>query len=118
MARDDFSDFPWIRPWQAISLRGRVAYEYELSLEVTPGHPLEGVHATALGRRCIGDDVLFRLHNHSAEYAVVHLTYSGRSEIGPQWPAVVLYANLDHWIMRGMLIDAADWETDQSSSAA
>lgn len=117
MPNQNFKEFPWIRPWQPISERGRTAYEYELKLELTPGHPLYDVDVTAVGRRCVGDDVLFQLHNHPAEFAVVHLTFIGRPELDSQWPAIVLYSSLDHWIMRGMLVDAAAWEADQSSAA-
>jgi hypothetical protein len=113
-----FKDFPWIPPWQPISQRGREAYEHELRLEVSPGHPLFEVRATAVGRTCHDDNVLFHLHQHGAMFAVVHLTFRGRPEKDVKWPQVTLYRNLDHWIMRGMLMDAARFEIDQSGQAA
>lgn len=45
----------------------------------------------AMGRRVDRDDVLFRLGGARGGFAVVHLTYRGRPEIGPAWPATVLY---------------------------
>lgn len=115
MNRDAFNNFPWIQPWQAISERGRIAYEHELSLELSPAHPLFGVRATAIARSSVGDDVLFQLYEHVAELAVVHLTYTGRPEVDG-WPQMTLYANTDHWVMRGMLVDAARFESDQSAA--
>jgi hypothetical protein len=113
-----FGNFPWIPPWQQISDRGRAAYEHELKLETSPGHPLHGVPATAIGRTMHDDNILFQLHGHAAALAVVHLTFRGRPEREVKWPHVTLYRHLDHWIMRGMLIDAADYEIDESNQAA
>ncbi|MFA5975042.1 MAG: hypothetical protein WC859_02635 [Elusimicrobiota bacterium] len=114
----DFTHFPWIAPWQAISLKGREAYEYELLSELAPGHPLYGVKITAIGRVCYGDDVLFQLEDHPAELAVVHLTYTGRPEKEAHWPSVVFYNNLDHWVARSMLPDAASYEIGPTDRAA
>lgn len=116
MGSESFAEFPWIRPWIAISDRGRIAYEHELSLELTPDHPLFGVRVTAWARTCVGDDILFQLHEHHAELAVVHLTFTGRKEHDGRWPTVTFYSNLDHWVIRGMLVDAADFESDQSAA--
>ena len=118
MSPIDFSAFPWIPPWQAVSARGREAYDHELRLEVSPGHPLYEVRASAVARTCHGDDVLFQLHDHSAALAVVHLTFRGRPEQEVKWPSVTLYKTLDQWIMRGMLRDAARYEIDESNQAA
>lgn len=108
----DFTHFPWIAPWQAISAQGRIAYEHELRLELTPGHPLYEMKFTAVGRICHGDDILFQLHDHPAQLAVVHLTFTGRPERGARWPSVVFYSDLEHWVARGLLPDAARYEAD------
>jgi hypothetical protein len=118
MNKIDFKDFPWIAPWQPISSRGREAYEHELRLELSLSHPLFEVRATAIARTSHGDDVLFLLHDHGAQLAVVHLTFQSRPEPEAKWPSVVFYRDLDHWIMRGMLRDAARYEIDQSGQAA
>lgn len=114
----DFTNFPWIAPWQAISGHGREAYEYELAQEVTPGHPLYGIKVRAVGRLCHGDDVLFELIDHPAPLAVVHLTFVGRPEVEPRWPTVVFYSDLDHWVARGLMPDIARYESGPTNRAA
>lgn len=118
MSALDFNGFPWVSPWQSISDRGREAYEHELTLEVGMDHPLYAVKVRAVARTCDGDDILFTTSDHVAPLAVVHLTFRGRQEKDPKWPSVVLYRDLDHWISRRMLPDAARFETDESSQAA
>jgi len=118
MKEDAFNDFPWVLPWQKISANGREAYEAELRTEAGPGHPLYEVEFTAIARTCHTDDVLFQLNGHEAEFAVVHLTYVGRQESSAKWPAVILFRDIDHWILRGMLRDAAIFEDDWSDRAA
>jgi hypothetical protein len=118
MDNTDFTRFPWITPWQAISERGRVAYEHELHLETSPGHPLFETPVTAIGRTCHDDNVLFKLHQHPAAFAVVHLTFRGRSERDVKWPCTILYRDLDHWVTAGLIPDAANYEIRQSDSAA
>ena len=114
----DFTNFPWIAPWQAISAQGQEAYELELHLELTPGHPLYGVNVSAVGRLCHGDDILFALHDHPAQLAVVHLTFTGRPEREPRWPSVTFFSDLDHWVARGLMPDIARYEIDPSKKAA
>jgi hypothetical protein len=119
MGANDFKDFPWIDPWVPISQRGREAYEHELQMEVGIDHPLYGVKVRAVGRTCHTDDVLYQLKNHRiAELAVVHLTFRGRPEPDAQWPSVILYRDMEHWVTQRMLRDAAAYEIDQSNQAA
>ena len=119
MEAKDFKDFPWIDPWVPVSERGRAAYDNELQMEVGLDHPLYGVKIKAVGRTCHTDDVLFQLKDHRiAEYAVVHLTFRGKPESGPQWPSVTLYRDLEHFVTQRMLRDAAAYEIDQSNQAA
>jgi hypothetical protein len=118
MNRSEFKEFPWVAPWQPISEQGREAYEHELGLEVGLDHPLYAVKVQAVARTCDSDDVLFITQDHAAGLAVVHLTFRGRQEKDPKWPSVILYRDLDHWISRRMLPDAARFEIDESSQAA
>src|SRR5664279_2934243 len=114
-----FEEFSWIDPWVPISERGREAYENELKMELGLDHPLYGVKARAIARTCHTDDILFHLKDHPiAEYAVVPLTFRGRLESSPQWPSVILYRDLEHWVTQRMLRDAANYEIDQSNQAA
>jgi len=115
---DRFSEFPWLKPWQAISQRGREAYLHELRLEVTPGHPLFGVPVTPVARCCDTDDILFELHNHPAEFAVVHMTFIGAPESKPHWPVITLYSDLDHWVAKRMMPDVAYFEAHGIRKAA
>jgi hypothetical protein len=66
----------WPRPWQHIPLDQRLRFEQQLQREVSPGHPLFGVAATAVARG-YGDAVLFMLPSHTRPLAVVHLTWEG-----------------------------------------
>jgi hypothetical protein len=117
--KNDLKDFPWIDPWVPVSERGREAYDNELRMELGMDHPLYGVKARAIARTCHADDILFRLHDHHiAEYAVVHLTFRGKPETDPQWPSVILYRDLEHYVTQRMLRDAAAYEIDQSNQAA
>jgi len=114
----DFKDFPWIDPWVPVSQQGREAYNNELHMELGMDHPLYGVRAKAVGRTCHTDDVLFQLKDHRlAEFAVVHLTFRGKPESDPQWPSVILYKDLEHFVTRRMLRDAAAFEIDESQAA-
>jgi hypothetical protein len=115
----DFKDFPWIDPWVPVSERGRTAYDNELRMEVGLDHPLYGIRLRAVARTCHTDDVLFQLKDHRiAQFAVVHLTFRGRVESDSQWPSVILYRDLEHWVTQRMLRDAAAYEIDQSNQAA
>ena len=119
MEPKDFKHFPWIDPWVPISERGRESYENELHIEVGLDHPLYGVKVRAIARTCHTDDILYQLKDHHlAEFAVVHLTFRCRQEPDPQWPSVILYRDLEHWVTQRMLRDAAAYEIDQSNQAA
>jgi len=110
--------FPWILPWRAISPAGRDAYKLELRLEVTPGHPLYDVDVTPVARRCDTDDILLELHHHPAQFAVVHLTFIGAPESKSHWPSITLYSNIEHWVSRRMMPDAAYYELHGARKAA
>jgi hypothetical protein len=67
-------------------------------------HPLYQQQAIAIGQRCDCDDVLFHLPASSVPYAMVHLTWSGKTEpVG--WPATSLYTSLEDWIKQCMQPD-------------
>lgn len=102
-----------------VSDRGQEAYDNELKMELCLDHPLYGVRTRAIARTRHADDILFELHDHRvAQFAVVHLTFRGGREPDPQWPSVVLYRDLEHWVTQRMLRDAASYEIDQSNQAA
>jgi hypothetical protein len=90
----------WLEPWVATGDTAP-ALARELAAEVGPGHPLFGASVAALARRLDRDDVLFAVAG-DARHAVVHLTWGGRLESDPAWPAVTFYASLADWVERSM----------------
>lgn len=96
----------WLSPWRPTDADLAV----ELAREVGPGHPLLGRQAVAVGRRVDNDDVLFWLPAGPAALAVVHLTWSGKRERSPQWPATQLYASVSEWVEQGMRADHAEFQ--------
>jgi hypothetical protein len=80
-------------PWTAVPPEAARQLEAELAREVGPGHSLWGRRATALARRTDHDDVVFAIDGES-RVAVVHLTYAGRRESSPDWPAVTFHASI------------------------
>ena len=95
----------WLPPWEPTDSD----LAAELAREVGPGHPLFGRRAVAVGRRLDCDDVLFWLPGGPAVLAVVHLTWTGKRERSPQWPATTLYASVAEWLEHGMRVDHAEY---------
>ena len=75
-------------PWQPAG-EDASALERELCMELSAGHPLHGHSCRALARRLDCDDVLFEVG--SKQLGVVHLTWRGRAEIDPTFPATSFY---------------------------
>ena len=86
-----------VQPWEPIDPAMATKFEDEYATEIGKGHPLYGVPVRAVGRRIDRDDVLFQLLRHLCDYAVVHLTWSGREESDPAWPGFELF--LDEELM-------------------
>ncbi|MBF9127988.1 hypothetical protein I0C86_03100 [Plantactinospora sp. S1510] len=63
------------------------AVTQELLRELSPGHALYGVAFTVVGRSDARDDVLLRF---GGRWALVHLTWSGKSEVAP-WPTCTTF---------------------------
>ena len=80
-------------PWIAVDDSEGQRFEDEYAAEIAKGHPLYGVPAKAIARRTDSGDVLFRLLRHLCDYAVVHLTWSGREELSPDLPRLELYVD-------------------------
>ena len=85
--------FELLTPWEPTDPESSDRFEDEYAAEIGKGHPLNGVPVKAIARRMDQDDILFRLLRHLCEYAVVHLTWSGREEVDPRWPAFEIYAD-------------------------
>jgi len=84
-----------LTPWEPIDPADSAKFEDEYAVEIGKAHPLYGVPVKAIARRVDRDDVLFELLRHLCDYAVVHLTWSGKEESGPAWPACQIYADAD-----------------------
>ena len=78
MSADDFR-----APWSRLEgdLAGR--FEREASLEIAPGHELDGLGLAAIAK-CEGcESVVFRLPDET--FAIVHLSWIGKPDT-PPWP--------------------------------
>jgi hypothetical protein len=94
----------WLEPWRrirAVGIAAAALYESELKRELSPGHPLFGVPAAALGKRNDSDDVLFELRDGTGRVAVVHLTFCNHPE-PPPWPQTTMFASLEAWVEERM----------------
>lgn len=101
--------FVWKEPWVPCGADNAVDLARELARELSPGHPLFGLTATAIGRREDRNDVLFHLAEEEHPYAVVHLSWSGRPELDPRWPHTTCFSSLDDWVARRLDPDAAEY---------
>lgn len=98
----------YLIPWHAVGSNS-LRLQAELAAEVGREHPLYGRDMQAVAVRQDCDDVLFVSVDEPQVVAVVHLTWSGRSEREPRWPETTLFASMDDWIERGMMIDHSDF---------
>lgn len=87
------NDVVLIDPWRDLRNPGEPeqqqvqAVTNELLREASPGHPLYGIAFTVIGRSEARDDVLLKVDD---RWALVHLTWSGKSEV-PPWPTCVVF---------------------------
>jgi hypothetical protein len=79
-------------PWRELGAQEALILENELRLEVRNGHPLFAQPFKALARKDDSDEVLFA---YTKKYAVVHLTYSGKGELSPDYPWTLQFNSLD-----------------------
>jgi hypothetical protein len=102
---------PWGDPWELAGDNGEAGTE--LRRECPAGHPLHGASVALVARRRDCDDVLFRLCDGTARYAVVHLSFAVESN--PRWPSTEVFNSLAEFVAERLLPDMADW--DESSKA-
>ena len=82
-------------PWELIDSSLGDGIKDELLKEINGDHPLHKVNCEPVAKRIDNDDVLFRINPHLCEYAVVHLTWSGKKEVDSKWPHVDFFADTD-----------------------
>lgn len=70
----------WLEPWEPLCTAPD-CFENELYHEVCEHHILFGRKVSAIGRRYDCDDILFQVLDTDFNYAVVHLTYSRKTEV-------------------------------------
>jgi hypothetical protein len=103
-------DIEWLEPWAPLTnsveaLARAEAFAVELRKELSPQHVLHGLPIVAIAERSHSDDVLFATADPSKPLAVVHLTWAGRLELDPRWPAAVVYQSWQDWIAQGLIPD-------------
>ena len=91
------SEIEFLTPWTTpASPEGLAA---ELRREVGANHPLFSKSARAIGVARDRDDVLFEISGGATrEYAVVHLTWSGKPEASGTCPFTRFFDSLDQWL--------------------
>ena len=96
----------FLDPWEEYENNSLTTID-ELKRELCKEHILYGVKVSAIAHRCDCDDVLFRLHDFSHEYAVVHLTYSKETKL--EFPSTELFKNKDSWVNDCMIPDNEEY---------
>lgn len=113
-------------PWEDISIEQKIAFENELRKEIgiskdksfwdiftlnKSQHILADFEISALCHDSRNDDVLFvtRRQNYNEQFAIVHLTWKGSTEID-DYPWVEFYDSFDDFKYNRMYPDKAEWE--------
>lgn len=92
MRKEPLQEIDWPDEWVRFSDGTHLVAE--LRRELCPEHSLYGRSVVALGRREDCDDILFQVLGDEVLFAVVHLTWRGRREPDPRWPATELYPEI------------------------
>ena len=99
----------WLIPWHPIEdARVRDGLRAELQRELPRGHVLVGVPVTAIATRQDCDDVLFALDD--GRVAIVHLTWSGKTEPVSDHPWTVLLDSMERFVEDEMKPEHEGWE--------
>jgi len=101
-----FEKIELLLPWEKCS----GGLETELRNEVSPDHVLYGVEAVSVARRTDNDDVLFFLPAHEKPLAVVHLTWSGKRDWQPDFPATIFFSSFEDWVENCLKLDREEFE--------
>src|ERR1051325_5049860 len=70
----------------------------ELQRELSTDHALSSVPVETLAYDGASDDVLFRRLDNPARFVVIHLTWSGSTEIDPCWPHIVFEGSFEEFV--------------------
>ncbi len=100
----------YLEPWVRYDAPNNGAAEKELQNELSKMHVLYELSCNALAHRIDRDDVLFQLNDETGRVAVVHLTYSGKSEKSSEYPKTVVYTSLEEWATSTMVMDSKEYQ--------
>jgi hypothetical protein len=106
-----------ISPWESAS-DNKLNIENELQKELCEKHILFGVKAETIGKRVDRDDYLFFLPDYAYRFAVVHLTWSGRTEKDEHWPSTRVYSDFEEWKVKCMVKDYLDYADETNTFKA
>lgn len=94
----------WPDAWQGVPSDQCASLEEELARELTCSHPLQGLRCRAIARRADQDDVLYALDEPGLRVALVHLTWSGRSE-SAGLPHTVIFGTFEEFMSMASVSD-------------
>jgi len=94
------------RPWVRIGLREAGGLEVEFDTERSLLHELATVGFRAWAKNTASSEVLFRIHSHLCDFAVVSLTGSGAVEMRPGCPKYELYVDWEDFKERRLIPDS------------
>src|SRR5436190_17006793 len=100
MSTPDYNEVRFPEPWSRV-LNNRSTLDQELQREIAWGHPLYKNGIRAIAQRGDCDVVLYEVPAGDFQYAVVHLTWSGKQEPDPG-PAYATFATWDAWMSDAM----------------
>jgi hypothetical protein len=98
-----------VTPWQHLAENRAEEVSLELKRELSSAHVLYGIEARAIAGRIDRDDILFELSGFEKQLAVVHLTWSQKSEQDSKYPMTKLFAEWDDWVREKLLPDHEDY---------
>lgn len=101
------TSFDLMEPWLPPSDPAALTKEFQR--EVRRDGLLHGIDLNAIAVRCETDDVLFQVLDGTDRVAVVHLTWSGKTDTRPGWPWTRIYESVAAWRTECMIPDHEDY---------
>ncbi len=112
--------------WERITIEQKILFDTELQREIkrtsnslfgiiksTSKHTLADYKCSAVCKNGQADDILFSIHNTNRSdkcYALVHLTFSGKTEDNTAFPLTTLFDSFDAFKFERMYPDKAEGE--------
>ncbi len=118
-------------PWETITIEQKILFDTELQKEIkrassllfsivksTTKHVLADYECSAVCKNGQADDILFSIHDNNGSdkcYALVHLTFSGRTEDNTAFPITTFFDSFDAFKFKRMYPDKAKREDKTDS---